>query len=122
MTVVINNPGAYDISIYKDRDFKLRINTDIVDTCSFNAQVRKAPASTVLATFDIYTNTDDNYLELSLGSAITDGLIGALSITPSSINTKETLAWDLKLTNSIGDTYNLIQGKCYVYHTVSKGD
>ena len=122
MAVVINNPGVYDISIYKDRDFKLRINTDTVDTCSFEAQVREAPGSTVLATFDIDTNTIDDYLELSLDADDTDNLIGALSITLGSIKTRETLAWDLKLTNTLSGTYTMVQGNCYVYHTVSKGD
>lgn len=123
MSAVITTPGEYDIHLYIDRDFKLRLNTSVVDGSTFEAQIRQSVnTTTVLADFDIEVNEVDNYLEVSLSAETTSTLVNSNLINLGSISTIITYAWDLRLTNDVGNTYNLVRGKCYVHRTATKGD
>jgi hypothetical protein len=123
MSIVITNPGEYDIHLYSDRDFKLRLNTTTVSGSTFEAQIRSSVNTpTVLADFNIEVNEVDNYLELSLDSTDVSSLINSNIINLGSISTTVTYAWDLQITNDVGNTFNLINGNCYIHRTVTKGE
>lgn len=123
MSTVITNPGEYDIHLYVNRDFKLRLNTSVVDGSTFEAQIRQSVNTTeVLADFDIEVNEVGDYLELSLSSEVTSTLVNSNIVNLSSISTTITYTWDLRLINDIGNAFNLVYGNCYVHRTVTKGE
>ena len=116
---IIKSPANYDISIYRDRDFLLKVTTSLVGLVTFEAGVWDTSGLNV-ATFTITEYVDDGYIELSLDSSITNNLIEDITITLGSIKTYRTLIWDLSLINTSGTTYSLIKGDCIVKRTVSK--
>jgi hypothetical protein len=121
--LIIKDPAWYDINVYKDRDFKLKLLTDRVDFWTFKAQIKESFKSpTILAEFDIEVNKDEEYLELSLDYETTSNLLNDVSIDSSSTSTNKTLVWDLKIVNPVYRTYNLIHGNCYVHNTTTRGD
>lgn len=123
MSIVITNPGEYDVHLYSDRDFKLKLNTTTVSGSTFEAQIRNSVNTpTVLADFNIEVNEVDNYLELSLDSTDVSSLINSNIINLGSISTTVTYAWDLRITNDVGNTFNFINGNCYIHRTVTKGE
>ena len=116
---IIKSPANYDISIYRDRDFLLKVTTSLVGLVTFEAGVWDTSGLNV-ATFTITEYVDDGYIELSLDSSITNNLIEDITITLGSIKTYRTLIWDLSLINTSGTTYSLIKGDCIDKRTVSK--
>jgi hypothetical protein len=119
--LIIKEPAIYDISVYRDRDFKLKIETDLVDYFTYKARIKESPSSTtVLAEFDIDIDEVNEYIELSLSADTTRELIDDIVLDLGSSNSKKKLVWDLKITNPVNRTFNLIQGDCYVYRTVTR--
>jgi hypothetical protein len=117
----IKEPGTLNIDIYRDRDFKLKLLTDRVDFWTFKARIKENfSSSTVLAEFDIDVDEVNEYLELSLDADTTRTLIDDVSIGLNTNLTRETFVWDLKAVNPLNRTYNIIQGNCYVYRTVTR--
>lgn len=119
--LIIRNPGILDIDVYKDRDFSLVLNTDRVDFWTFKARIKETFASDiVLADFDIDINLEDEKLTLSLDSPATNMILNNIGIKSNTTSTIKQLVWDLKITNPLGNTYNLIQGNCFLHNTVTK--
>ncbi len=116
---IIKSPAEYDINIYRDRDFLLKVTTSLVGIVTFEAGLWDTTGLNV-ATFTIIENVAGGYIELSLDSNITNDLIDDITITLGSIKTYRTLLWDLSLINTSGTTYSLIKGNCFVKRTVSK--
>lgn len=118
---MIKDPGVYDINIYRDRDFKLKLKTDTVDFWTFKARIKENfKSDTVLAEFDIEINDEEEYLELSLDADTTRALIDDITIDAGSVSSVKTLVWDLKIVTPIYKTYSLIYGNCYVNRTVTR--
>lgn len=119
----IKKPAVYDIKVYRDRDFKIRINTDRVDYWTFRAQIKeKYNSTTALATFDITINQEEEYLELYLDADTTRELIDDITIGVNVTSSIKTLVWDLKFVTPTGKTYNFVKGNCYVYRTITRGE
>ena len=119
--LVIGTPGIYDINLFRDRDFSIKINTDRVDFWTFKAQIKESYSSpTILAEFDIDVNFDDEYLEISLDADTVNSLVDEAVFDLSSVTSKKTLVWDLKIVNPVYRTYNLVTGNCYVNGTITR--
>lgn len=119
--LVIKDPGRYDLNLYRDRDFKIRFNTDRVDFWTFKAHIKETYGSTTkLAEFDIEVNFDDEYIELSLDADTVNSLIEEAVLGVRSTTSVKTLVWDLKIVNPVYRTYSLIRGNCYVNGTVTR--
>lgn len=116
---IIKSPAEYDINIYRDRDFLLKVTTDLVGSVDFEGGLWDS-SGTILETFVITEYTGDGYIELSLDSDTTNNLINELTLTLGSINTYRNLYWDLSIINTSGTKYSLIEGNCRVKRTVSK--
>lgn len=119
--LVIGTPGIYDINLFRDRDFSIKINTDRVDFWTFKAQIKESFGSpTILAEFDIDVNFDDEYLEISLDADTVNSLVDEAVFDLSSVTSKKTLVWDLKIVNPVYRTYSLVRGNCYVNGTITR--
>jgi hypothetical protein len=118
---IIKTPGEYDISVYRDRSFRLKITTSSVDYLEFKAVIKESfSSSTILATFDIDVDTVNNYLELSLPSTVTETLLEDPVFNASSVNSLKSLVWDLKVTTPVGNKYTMLFGNANIYRSVTR--
>jgi len=92
-----------------------------VDYWTFKAHIKESHSSpTRLAEFDIDVDFDNDYLELSLDADTVNSLVDEAVFDLSSVTSKKTLVWDLKIVNPIYRTYNLVTGNCYVNGTITR--
>ena len=73
-----------------------------------------------MAEFDIDVNFDDEYLEISLDADTVNSLVDEAVFDLSSVTSKKTLVWDLKIVNPVYRTYSLVRGNCYVNGTITR--
>lgn len=119
--LIIKSPAIYDIELYRDRDFKLKFNTDKVDYWTFKAHIKESYGNTnKLAEFTIDVNFVDEYIELSLDADTVSGLIDEAVLGVRSTTSKKTLVWDLKIVNPVYRTYSIVRGNCYLNGSVTR--
>lgn len=109
-------PGQYALQLYQGDDFRLPITVENDDGTardltnhSFRSQIREKPASdTILVTATVtITDATAGKIELSIDAADTAGL-------------PQTAAWDLEMTDDVGDVQTILAGGVRVGREVTR--
>ena len=127
---MIVNPANYDLDVYKDRDFSKVIYIqdneetaiDITDW-TFAAQIRPTYSSeTLVADFTITVSGTAGKITLTLDDSVTEVIDTSPVIVIGSTTTTTNMVWDLITLDNVGDRYSIVEGKCTIHETVTRGE